>query len=944
MLPWTLAWARLRKHSLRTFSIALAVTLALLSLLALQGISYSTRNSLVSYSLSKLPAGDRTLTLTSSQIISSADQLNATNDYLANHLSGLISGVFTREVLYHEISDPHGVGFYFGGVDNLTESVTLISGRLPKQCKPTLCEVVRIGGGKSAVPRPDSLGLVIVGVGYFQDSQLFMGTMAPSDGAPILVANGISSASALSHFSNLQGANGWVGRINLARIGTSGADSYIQAMLAFENQLSIDLANVTLSWPQDALGEASDQAKTISSKFILLDYVVGALLVAFLILFSLRHRQEHLLFRSGLSRLGTPKKTLSMELAIEYAAPLVFGFVAALLISLLIPTSLSATHFHASLTQIYHGWLKDLLLVLVCLSLTIGSAIVGDKAWRRQTWIPFLAGWLFLTTYFLESGIHEKRFWLTPFAYTLIPALISYFALRAISSLWRNKNNHTYVLFREHLSMWQGVAAILSLTSILTVIALSFNSGISQKVLQQSQDQVPLNVSLRIGPALIRPLDIGSTKDYERLLADSKVYPILRSGTGIRNQSSVSDTLALIGVPPDALRALTNGSLRRLSPTLAPRSTTHEIGANLGSTQKIIVTLAQVPKEVDLLAWFRTPNGTHISAMFAGHGIGRILATRGQIPAGSTLVAFEFRESSDYLSRRLHAMGEGSFSVPMLKGIGSIVRVSFDDKAQSLSEKSWGLKNFSYAFNGGGLYIRPVVELPIPDVIVDPATASLATSGLLTLTGAGDSYFQVRIRAVTPYFPSVGARFVIMNLEQLQSEIGQSDLGVIDPIELWVSTPNSEKYVQNLNNSPLQGLIVQSQKAVEKVLRSDPTNVGLNGSYRLSLFFALLIASFMYGSALPLLYGEGASVLFQLEASGIGPRRLRRALRTSLRLTVSVGVLVGSGIGLLAGHFISQSMPYAVIAFTVASSVTLSEIGGLLFTRRFFSERTMVGS
>ena len=944
LLPWTLAWARLRKHSLRTFSFAIAIALALISLLTLQGISHSTSNSLVTYSLSKLPAGDRTLTLTSNKIIASPDQFRAISTYLSKYLTGISTGELTREVLYHEISDPHGIGFYFGGVDDMSKSILLTSGRFPNTCDHTLCEVIQVGGQKGPTPRPDSLKLKIVGTGIFRNSQLFTGTMAPSDGAPILVADRISVASTLPQFANLQGANGWVGKIDLERIGTDGADSYIETMLAFQNRLSIDHSEITLTWPQDALGEASDQSKNISEKFVLLDFIVGALLISFLILFSLRHRREHQQFRSGLSRIGTSQKTLSTELVIEYGAPLIVGVLIAFLISLLIPSVLSSAHFHANLAQVYEGWPKYILLVLACVGLLVASTIIGDKAWRRQSWIPFFFGLLFLSGYFLQSGTHELRSWVIPFAYTFAPALICYLLLRAACSLWHDKRNQTYVLFREHLSMWQGVAAILTLASILAVIALSFDSGISQKVTLQSRDQVPLDLSLRTGPALIRPMDIGGIEQYEQLLPGTNAYPILRSGTAVRNQSSVSDTLSLMGLPPAAVGEMPEQSFRDLSATLTPTSPSKEKGLKLGSSRQIVVTLSNIPKEVDLLGWFRTPRGTHLSAMFGGHGDVRTFSTQEQVPSGSLLIAFEFRETSDYLSRRLHAMGEGSFAIPMLKGVGSISSVSFDGLLQSLPERTWNSTNFPYSFNGGSLYVRPEVTLSIPNVVVDPTTALLATNGLLTLTGFGDSYFQVRVSAIRKSFPSGGPRFIVMNLEQLQNEISRSELGATDPIEIWISTPNPHGYMKNLKSSRLQGLLVQSRKDLEKELRAEPTNVGLNGAYRVALFFALLLALFMYASSLPLLYKEGAGVLFELEASGVGPRRLRLALRGSLRLTVLVALLIGDGIGLSVAHFfISDSTPYLLIAIAFIASVALSEIGGYLFTRKFFSQTTMVG-
>lgn len=941
-LPWTLAWARLRNHRLRTFSILISVSLALLALLTLQGIAHSTGNALVTYELSKLPAGDRTLTLTSVRIISSPDEYRAIDTYLSSHLSTLTSGRLTPELLYHEVSDVHGVGFYFAGVDGLSKSIRITTGRLPTQCTAALCEVIQVGGQGLTPPRPESLGIKIVGTGVFLNKQLFSGTLAPTDGAPILVADGIAPASTLSHFSNLQGTNGWVATMNLDRIASKGADTYINSILTFENQLSIDHSEVQLTWPQDALGGASDKSKGISDKFVLLDFVVGALLLAFLILFSLRHRREHLQFRSGLSRIGTPKKTLILELLIEIGVPVVLGAIVAFVISLLVPTALHVTHFQANLFQIYQGWPKYFSLIAAALSLIFGMLIFGDKAWGRATVLPLIFGALFLLAYLRGSGTQEIRFWLVPLAYVVIPSLIGYTALRAASIFWRNKHHQTYVLFREHLSMWQGVAAILTLASILAVIALSFASGISKDVTARSRDQVPLDVSLRTGPDLSRPLDLGGIPDYESLVNGSKAYAILRSGTAVRNESSVSDTLSLIGVPPSALRAMPDSSLRQFASTITPASPIGEQGVGIGSTSTIAVTLNNIPKEIDLIAWFLTPRGTHLSAIFTGHTATRTLSLAGQIPPRSSLIAFEFRETSDYLSRRLHAMGEGSFAVPMIKGTGGISAVAFDGIPQLIPNKSWHLREFPYEFNGGSLYVRPTITDVIPRVLVDPITAALATHGILTLTGATGDFFQVAVGAVAKSFPSAGDRFVIMDLNQLQVEIAKTDLGATDPIELWISTPNSRLYLERLANSPFNTLEATSQHDVASALRSDPVNIGLNGAYRVAFFYALLLAIFMYFSALPLLYKEGKNVLFQLEASGVGPKQLRRSFRESLRLVVLVALTLGGSLGLVVGHwFISGSTPYITVISALVIAISLAEVGSYLATRGFFGEPTL---
>lgn len=945
LLSGKLAVARWRKYPLHAISAAVVVALALISLLTLQGISHSSSNSLVSYALSKLPDGDRALTISSSRILTSTSDYAAIDNYLTKNLSGLTSGGLSREVLYHEISDSHGVGFYFGGVDGLASRVHLKSGRFPSACTPIRCEVLQVGGQTGAAPLPDSFGLIVVGSGEFTDSRLFAGTFAPLPGVPVLVADGIAAASSMPSVGNFQGSDGWIGQINLSSIERDGLNNYRNSILAFENKVSLDHSGLTLTWPSDALAEASNKSSGLVVRLILLSYIVGALLVAFLVLLSLRQKDQHRRYRSGLSRIGTPKKTLAEELVIENVGPLILGLAMALLFTPLIPRVLTVMGFHADLSQIYQGWQKDLFLLVAALSLTSAFAILGDPAWRRRVWIPFLLAAGLLYAYFAASGEHNPRVWAIPLLFGIVPLAVSYLVLRWLTSLWRGRSTNTYVLIRENFGMWQGVAAILTLATLLAVITLSFESGIQKSLITQAQNEVPLDVSVMTSASLIRPLDLGGVSDYEKINPGSRAYPVLRIGASMRGQGSVADSLSLIGVLPESIAEMTDVSLQKLATTISPTSAVGEPGVNVGAGSRLEVVLAKIPKQIDLIAWFRTPRGTHTSFTFNGHGVDRSLLIRGRVPIGSSLIGFELRETSDYLSRRLHAQGEGSFSVPVLRGVGNILKVSIDGSPQSLSDQTWHLKNFPYVFDGGRLFVRPTWPIAIPPAIVDPLTASLAKNGVLTLAGGNSMDFQVRVGAVKSFFPSAGNRFVVMDIDKLQQIISRKDPGAIDPIEIWVSTPRPHLYVERMRSSKFNTLLVKSRVDSLSEFLVDPLNVGSDGSYRVALLFALVIALFIHATALPLLRRESAELLFHLEVAGVGPSALRQALRRSLRLALLVGIVVGLGIGILVSRFyLSDSIPFLTITLGVVSLLVLSEIGGYSFTRKFFAESTMVGA
>jgi len=930
--------ARLRRNLLRLGTTSAVVAISLLSLLAIQGISHSTSDSLVSYSLSKLPAGEQNLTINSSQVISSRAQYDAITKYLNQKLAGISGSPITPEAIYRELSDVHGVRFYFGTVDGLGAKVRLTSGRLPQSCTPTSCEVVQVGGDSKVPPRPASFGLTIVGRAQIVGAQLFAGTMGPPAETPLLLSDGISSGTSLSTFANTHGSDAWVQKIDVGRINQLGTEAFTARVVAFEDQLSIDYPDLILTWPQDAIGSAGDQAVAVASKLTLLSFAVVTLLLAFLALVTIRERKDHLQFRAALSRIGTPKRSIALELYGESFAPIVFGALLTGALSFVMPTVLSHFNFHAGVTDLYSGWPRYILVGAVAGAMCIGLTIARESGWRRTEIVTLvlvlgLFGW-----YLQQNHVSDQRYLLIPFFYAAGPVLLCYLALRLIVSLWRKRKRQVFILLKEFFTLWQGVAAMLALTAILAMLSLGYSSGLSQQVIAQAQNQVPLDLSLKTGSTLIRPLDLASVNDYAGLQVGSSAYPVLRTGTSIRGTSSTSDTLSQIGLPSAAL-ALADPALSALSKTSAFDGTQLPAGFALGSTRSVSVTLSGIPPEIDLLGWFRTPRGTHISATFAGQADTRTLQLSGVVPTGSSLVAFEFRESSNYLSRRLHAIGEGDYSVPELKGVGGITQILFDSTPQNLITPLWHFEKFSYAFDGQSIYLQPDSASQIPAVVTDPTTASFAVNGVLTLLGSGNTYTQVKVGAVTKSFPSAGDRFVIMGLGAMQSEIAKSDLGAIDPIEIWIKSQNPDGYVKKLVGSAYQGLSVQSRLQLERDASADPNNVGLLGSYRVALTLAILISLLVALGVLPLIYREGSGVLTELEVVGYGPTKLRAALRFTWRISTLVGLSIGTVLGIvIARAFISPSIPYLQEAVVLVSSFLIIEVAGRVISRSFFRE------
>jgi hypothetical protein len=353
LLPWSLAYSRLRRFALHSLSIAVVVALAILSLLTIQGISYSSVRELVNYSLGQIPNGDRTITVTSNRLITTSAELSSISVNLAKDFSPLVTSELSREILYHELADDHGAGFYFGGADELEKFLLLKSGRLPRMCSPALCEVIEIGGEKENSPQIEMYGMVVVGKATLAGEKVFTGTFAPDDSVPLFLADGVIAATSLKSLESLQGANGWVSEINRQAIEDMGLEKFINSVVHTENQIAINESGLALTWPQDSLSEAKTTGNALRARFNLLVYSIGAFLMILLSLLSVRRRSEHLQFRSGLSRIGTPRKILVQTLIIEYAAPILLGIFAGLILSPLIPAILNKFNFEVLFSHIF---------------------------------------------------------------------------------------------------------------------------------------------------------------------------------------------------------------------------------------------------------------------------------------------------------------------------------------------------------------------------------------------------------------------------------------------------------------------------------------------------------------------------------------------------------------------------------------------------------------
>jgi len=934
--------ARLRSQKLRHISTIGVVAVAIATLSMLSVVSAATSNKIIEYSLAELGVGNSALTINTSQIITDERNYQSSNTYLEKAVRPVSGGQVIHEAIFSELTDPHGVRFFLGATPELRAVVKLSSGRWPHNCTASACEVLAISNTAQLVPRPANIGITIVGTASVTNPEYFAGTIKPPAGTMLLISPDMTGIPHLPHFTNVHGVDAWVTQLKMKSLLGVGVDKYSAQVVGFEDQLAIDEPNMILTWPQDQISSAGDLVDQSKKKIALLGFVIASLLLSFAFLSSTRFRRNDQHFRAALSRIGTPKRVLLWELFLETAIPIACALSIASILSLAIWKTLANIGYETPIHVLYAGGWRYLLVTVSCVALCTAMSTFKERSYHRASALSLIIAIISFSGFLWISQERELKFLGLPFAYALIPALFSIGICALMVRLMKNKLPPTFIILKEYLPIWRGITGMVALACILLSAALSLDSGINVDVSTESHNQVPLDVDIRTGSDLVKPLDLASAETFSSLVQGSKAYPVLRTGASINGTGAVADSVSLVGVPLQALPSVNrtlNTYLVKEDAQLKPA----DLEINVGAGKKLTVTFSGIPPVADILVWFSTPTGVRMSEIFGAGIDSRSMLLSGVIPPGSSLIALEIQENSNYLSRRLHANGEGDYSVPLIKGIGNITGISIDGKPTSFDPSAWGASHFKFILDGNSVVITATKLARIPDVIADDETAALSHDGKLLLNLGGNNYVQVHVAKSLKAFPGAGDRFIVMDLPEMQDLIGAKDPGATTPIELWVSTPHPAQYMQQLQSPKFSELQSVSRVALASELRSNPSRSGLVVSYRIAFGFALLLALLVFITSLPLIYREGSLVFNYLEGNGTKPNRIKAAIRIPAILAIICGEIIGGGIGVgISLRYISSSIPVFNLLIINLAFLAVSTAASLALTSRYFREENLV--
>jgi hypothetical protein len=204
-------------------------------------------------------------------------------------------------------------------------------------------------------------------------------------------------------------------------------------------------------------------------------------------------------------------------------------------------------------------------------------------------------------------------------------------------------------------------------------------------------------------------------------------------------------------------------------------------------------------------------------------------------------------------------------------------------------------------------YVRPrqpTDGLRIP-AVVSPRMSEIAGSdGLLGVDVAGQS-LAFRVAAVARRFPGTASAdtedFVVADRRTLDTALNASQPGAGFPTELWldVAPTRLDAVEARLRRAPFDVLAVSSQARLEHELRSDPVARAALVLLEAAAVTAIVLA--LLGLVLGAVSErrDEAAELFDLEAQGMPPTRLRRQLRLRALVVAGAGVVGGILTGLV---------------------------------------------
>ena len=967
-----LAWKRLARRGSGALLAAAGLAIATAALAGvLAGVTVATDRATAA-SVERIPTSARSVRVAWFGIPGSDDErLDALDGDVDDALAGLGLGGPTPLVLFRE-STVAGRFVGITAVDGVSEHVVLRSGRLPRECTPSRCEVLRLRGD-GALPNARGLRLVAVGRATLRSRQLFGDFLLPADAAtaeaslapveretdryhrpppaPLVIAEGREVLAAAAPLARAYRTYAWVWPVDPGSPRLWEVSGLVERTERARVELAERSGSFAVNAPVEELRSAQREADVAGTRLLLLGGEGAALLLAFTVLAARGMRRDLAAARRRLTWFGAQRWQIGLLGAIESAGVAVAG----VLVGWLLGVGVAAVAARAAGAPVVDVLRESVLssaglgivgataaaaALVVWLTVSAPSRLVGR--FGALDVVGVLA--LVVAGVALAGGAADAdrlaRDDGSALLLLLVPALVAVAAAVLVARLlpplarwWANRGRRSLAARLAAVGLARGPGAAVATAGFLTIafavalLAEGYRATLSRADREQAAFQVPHEIVVREDLRnLVRVFEASSLARFGELAGpDGQARPVLRVSAGAGRAERVSG-VSVLGLDASAIESVgvwrdewaAGRDTAALAALVEPGRSAEMRGVEIGDGRIELVT---GPGLVSLAAVVREDDGS-FRRIELGAAQPRATTTLiARAPPGSLLVGLEVVPPPRLIEGGADAgvgvLGDVRLSGPLAVELqswravgGTVVRPT---------EEGIRLRVSLTPVRTSGIRATQPTDAAPPEVLVTPRLAELAggVGGVLPLRiGGGD--VPVRVVGVVERFPGTDDESVVGHRVALRTAINAVAPGAARENEIWLDVPRERaaSVAARLAQPPFRVLDTTARRDVEGTLRADPLARGTLLALAGVAAVALLLAALGLALAVRADLRDDGGEHFDLEAQGASPRFLRRVVRARA-VTVSAVGLAG---GLLTGLLL-LSLVTRVVTVTASGGV-----------------------
>jgi hypothetical protein len=938
--------ARLRSQPLRPALVVAGVALAFAMAVAIVGGSLVARQQALHRGLASLPDNQRGFRVDRFGT-PLADRTYAREDQAVRRVLGTLASGEVRRVVFFRQLRVAGQLVEIAAVDRLPEIVRLQSGRLPRTCTPTACEMLQIGGTAKPLAEGD-VRLKPVGVAQLRDPNLFGYISAAGEGLAspptLLLAPSIESVERLPSLHPFYRVYSWLSPLQADRLHTWDIARTLSAESRGQNRLETADSAFHLSSPDDELLNADRRGRIAARRLMLVGGSTSALLLGFAIIAAIGLRRGLAAERRRLLARGARRwqawLALTAEVGAMTLAGALLGVAAGSVVVALIAGAAGQSAWAILVHSLLTAWtLSALLGAVIGVTLVLAGVTLtrDDETGRRRIQLLDVAA----LGAAVAIAVGLSRGALDPGAVSggstvlllILPALVCFVVAvvlaRILGPAMRTAERATR---GRSLTLRLGVLALarapsrtvvscafITVALGLALFAAAYRATLARGASDQAGFAVPLDYTVAEGSKLVLPLDAAPLSAYP-----GRAYAVVRVTATTPGRGAAVLSPTVLGLPRDVIsgmrwrsdfsslsqsaiaRKLTADGEPRLSGIAVPAGTKQlSLRARLrGADVLAWIVVGDARGRISLLKLGRVPKTPAVLSTGV-RGPGRVLGIQLALPESEAfMLAHDEAEGSVALTP------SGEVDVGPLRADGHVLTDWRDwtlSRGGDVVSRPDGAR-IRYAFSDTGQHLvfrpRQTTDGQSMPVVVSPDIARAAGGiGGTTALDFQDTQIDARVVGVAKRMPSVPAElgsFVLADEGWLSTALDAGSPGEGTPQEVWISGDAGRA----LQQAPFSDLVVASRAAVERRLAGDPlahaTSVALGAAALVALILAVL--GFWVGVVSEL--HDERSDFFDLEAQGLAPVDMRRQLRMRGVILLVVGLTGGLALAFLLSRLV----------------------------------------